>query len=296
MENKVVDSANREATLKEQQLLNQKATKEAEQEKSKVVVGENQQKWSNLFTGNKMAARGTIIARGDGIGKYKWQKAIIVYIIGESPSVGAMERFIVVQWNFAAKPKVYYHNEGYFVILFNSMDDKNVVLYSGPYTMGVKPLILKSWTEDFDLYNEVLKTIPLWVSFPNLPLNCWGRLTLSRIASGLGTPLYADECTSNASRISYARVLIEMDISKELPKCIKIQDPSGKEFEQMVEYDWVPQYCRKCLMVGHDCERDQGRAETTKRSVQNEQHQNKQQGRSTNIIGNIQQTRKPTTQ
>ncbi|XP_070007969.1 uncharacterized protein [Nicotiana sylvestris] len=114
--------------------------------------------------------------------------------------------------------------------------------------MGVKPLILKSWTKDFDLYNEVLKTIPLWVSFPNLPLNSWGRLTLSRIARGLGTPLYADECTSNASRISYARVLIEMDISKKLPKCIKIQYPSGKEFEQMVEYDWVLQYCKKCLM------------------------------------------------
>ncbi|XP_019264538.1 PREDICTED: uncharacterized protein LOC109242158 [Nicotiana attenuata] len=159
-----------------------------------------------------------------------------------------------------------------------------------------KELIMMSWTEDFDLYNEVLKTIPLWVSFLNLSLNCWGRLTLSRIASGLETPLYADECTSNASRISYARVLIEMDISKELPKCIKIQDPSGKEFKQMVEYDWVPQYCKKCLMVGHDCERDQGRTGTTKRSVQNEQHQTKQQGRSTNVIGNIQQTRKPTTQ
>lgn len=36
--------------------------------------------------------------------------------------------------------------------------------------------------------------------------------------------------------------------------------------------------------------------EQQKRSVQNEQHQTKQQGRSTNVIGNIQQTRKPTTQ
>ncbi|XP_075079920.1 uncharacterized protein LOC142165218 [Nicotiana tabacum] len=111
------------------------------------------------------------------------------------------------------------------------MDDKNEVLYSGPHTMGAKPLILKSWSADFDLYNEVLKTIPLWVSFPNLPLNCWGRMTLSRIASGLGCPIYADECTTNTSKIFYARVLIEMDISKELPKCIKIQDPAGKEFE-----------------------------------------------------------------
>ncbi|XP_070014503.1 uncharacterized protein [Nicotiana sylvestris] len=181
------------------------------------------------------------------------------------------------------------------------MDDKNAVLYSGPYTMGAKPLILKSWSEDFNLYNEVLKTISLWVSFPNLPLNCWGRMTLSRIASGLSSSLYADECTSNASRISYARVLIEMDISKELPKSIKIQDPTGKDFEQLVEYDWVPKYCKKCLMVGHDCEGEQRRAGTTKSNMQGEQQQQrlvmpKKQGWNGNVNGNMQQPKKPVTQ
>lgn len=104
----------------------------------------------------------------------KWQKAIILYVIGTSPSTGTMERFIASQWNFASKPKVYYHNEGYFVILFNTMEDKNEVLYSEPHTIGNKPIILKSWSADFNFYDEVLKTIPLWVSFPNLPLNCWG--------------------------------------------------------------------------------------------------------------------------
>ncbi|XP_070002865.1 uncharacterized protein LOC142165884 [Nicotiana tabacum] len=203
----------------------------------------------------------------------KWQKAVILYVIGESPSIGAMERFKTSQWNFAAKPIVSYHNEGYFVILFSSIKDKNEVLYSGPHTMGAKPLILKSWSADFNLYNEVLKTIPLWASFPNLPLNCWGRLTLSRIASSLGCPIYVDECTANTAIISYARVLIEMDISKELPKCIIVQDPSGKEFEQVVEYDWVPQYCKKCLMVGHDCDGEQDRAGATRKILKGEQQQ-----------------------
>ncbi|XP_070035466.1 uncharacterized protein [Nicotiana tomentosiformis] len=132
------------------------------------------------------------------------------------------------------------------------MEDKNKVLYSGTHTIGNKPIILKSWSADFNFYDEVLKTIPQWVSFPNLPLNYWGKITLSRIASGLGCPIYADDCISSTTRISYARVLIEMDISKELPKCIIVQDPPGKEFEHVVEYDWVPQYCHKCLMVGHD--------------------------------------------
>lgn len=127
---------------------------------------------------------------------------------------------------------------------------KNEVVYLGPHTINNRPVILKSWSADFNFYDEVLKTIPLWVNFPNLPLNCWGRVALRRIASGRGCPIYADECTTSTKRISFARVLIEMDITKELPRGIRVQDSTGKECDEMVEYDWVPQYCNKCLMVG----------------------------------------------
>ncbi|XP_019238403.1 PREDICTED: uncharacterized protein LOC109218493 [Nicotiana attenuata] len=196
----------------------------------------------------------------------KWKKAVVMYVIGVAPSIGTMERFIASNWNFAAKPRVYYHNEGYFVVLFNTIEDKNEVLYTGPHTIGNKPIILKSWTADFNFYDEVLKEIPLWVSFPNLPLNCLGKITLSRIASILGCPIYADECTSSAARILYARVLIEMDISKELPTSVVVLDPTGKNFEQKVEYDWVPTYCQKCCMVGHDCSNMKGHRETQDRT------------------------------
>ncbi|WMV09017.1 hypothetical protein MTR67_002404 [Solanum verrucosum] len=69
------------------------------------------------------------------------------------------------------KPEIYYHNEGYFMVLFDSMEDMNEVLYSGPYTMNSRPIIIKLWASHFDLHDEVLKTIPLWIQFPNLPLN-----------------------------------------------------------------------------------------------------------------------------
>ncbi|XP_019253821.1 PREDICTED: uncharacterized protein LOC109232507 [Nicotiana attenuata] len=191
----------------------------------------------------------------------KWKKAVVIYVIGAAPSIGTIERFIASNWNFAAKPRIFYHNEGYFVVLFHTIEDKNEVLYTGPHTIGNKPIILKSWTAEFNFYDEVLKEIPLWVSFPNLPLNCWGKITLSRIASTLGCPIYADECTSSAAKISYARVLIEMDISKELPTSVVVQDPMGKSFEQKVEYDWVPTYCQKYCTVGHDCSNMKGYGE-----------------------------------
>ncbi|XP_019224270.1 PREDICTED: uncharacterized protein LOC109205957 [Nicotiana attenuata] len=112
---------------------------------------------------------------------------------------------------------------------------------------------MKAWSADFNLHDGVLKTNPLWVRFPNLPLNCWSMKALSKIGSALGKPVYADECTTRSIRISYARMLIEMDVTKPLPRTVKLQDPKGKTILQEITYDWEPAFCAKYLKMGHDC-------------------------------------------
>ncbi|XP_060183267.1 uncharacterized protein LOC132613254 [Lycium barbarum] len=150
-------------------------------------------------------------------------QAVVLYVVGDSPSIGAIERFISTQWNFASKPRVHYHTDDYFVVKFNSLEDKNEVLYSGPHTMNNRPVIIKPWAADFNFCDEVLRTIPIWFKFPNLPLNCWSMDSLSRISSGLGNPIYANACTTTMDRISFARVLIEVDITQPLPKKINVK-------------------------------------------------------------------------
>lgn len=62
-------------------------------------------------------------------------------------------------------------------------------------------------------------------------------------------PLYVDDCTTKMERISYARILIEMDVTVPLPEAVMVQDPNGRKFSQRLEYIW----CGKCLMIGHNC-------------------------------------------
>ncbi|KAH0776401.1 hypothetical protein KY290_007812 [Solanum tuberosum] len=102
-----------------------------------------------------------------------WKQALILYVVGDSPTIAAVERYIALQVNTISKPKVYYHNDGYFLVRFASMDDRNKVLYSGPHLMNNQPIIVKAWSSDFDFNKEVLQTVPIWVKYPNLPLNCW---------------------------------------------------------------------------------------------------------------------------
>lgn len=127
------------------------------------------------------------------------------------------------------------------------------MLLYGPHTIRSKPIFVKAWSPNFDFDTEVPQTIPIWVKLPKLPLNCWSMDSLSRIGSGLGVPLFADECTIKVERISYDRLLVEMDVTKPMPKSIKVMDPVGKIFYQHIAYDWVPEYCSTCLQVGHVC-------------------------------------------
>ncbi|KAF3633876.1 hypothetical protein FXO37_26810 [Capsicum annuum] len=142
------------------------------------------QQWKSLFTGAKLNARGIdlsyvalVVKDGAKLVQLvpsdvetknaKWRKVVILYVIGNSPSIGTLERFITSQWNFVAKR------------------------------------------------------------------------ALNRISSALGNPPFADD-----------RIFEKYDSSIIL-KVISVQDPSGRIFEQKLEYEWVPAYYSTCLMIGH---------------------------------------------
>ncbi|KAK6791684.1 hypothetical protein RDI58_010765 [Solanum bulbocastanum] len=113
-------------------------------------------------------------------------------------------------------------------VRISSLDDRNEVLYYGPHILNNKPIIVKVWSVDFNFNKEVLQTVRIWVKYPNLSLNCWSMDWLSIISSGLGVPVYVDECTTKVEKISFAKVLVEMDVARELPKKLKVEDPNGR--------------------------------------------------------------------
>ncbi|XP_059312568.1 uncharacterized protein LOC132063850 [Lycium ferocissimum] len=165
-----------------------------------------------------------------------------------------MYRYIIQSWPTVAEPDLFLHEDGYYMVKFQDRIDLNEVLLAGPYSVNNKPIILKLWTPDFVFHDEFLKEIPLWIKFPQLPISYWSGESLSRIASTIGSLLFADECITKRTRISLARLLVEVNVTTPLPECVKVLDPSGEVFEQQVVYEWKPIFCNKCLQLGHICE------------------------------------------
>lgn len=60
-----------------------------------------------------------------------------------------------------------------------------------------------------------------------------GVKSLSKIGSAIGNPLVTNECTTNKLRVFYARILVEFDITQELPQEISIKDDKGNKMKHI---------------------------------------------------------------
>jgi hypothetical protein len=105
--------------------------------------------------------------------------------------------------------------------------------------------------EYFDFAYTDMSTTPIWVIFPNLPLKCWFSTCLSKIASVIGKPLQCDTPTTTMSRLSFARVLIEVDLFSDLPNSINILLPNRVPLLQPIIYESLPKFCKHYRLLGH---------------------------------------------
>ena len=178
-----------------------------------------------------------------------WKLCLIGYVAGRSPGFKALQNVIVNSWKCEAS--LIMHESGWLIYKFATDADKLSILTGGPYLVYGRPLILRSMPEFFDFSTSIMHTVPVWVKFPNLPFQCWSLKCLSKIASVLGKPVQSDMLTHTMSRLSYARVLVEVNLLSDLPYSIDITLPNDSLLKQQVIYETLPRFCKQCRTLGH---------------------------------------------
>lgn len=143
------------------------------------------------------------------------------------------------------------HFNGWVIFQLENNSDMDKVLAGGPYFIYERSLLLRTIPENFCFQDEDFKVVPVWVQLQSLPLQCWNPRAISRIASRIGKPICLDEITHERKRISYARVLVEIDTSKKPVDDFEVKLPSGLTYTQYVVYENLPKYCSHCCYFGH---------------------------------------------
>ena len=85
---------------------------------------------------------------------------------------------------------------------------------------------------------------------PKLPQEHWNKTTLLKISAKAGRPLVVDKQTESISKGCFARVCVQIGISKPLILGTGI-DEGTTGFRQLFVYENIPILCFGCGRVGH---------------------------------------------
>ncbi|KAK9683897.1 hypothetical protein RND81_10G173200 [Saponaria officinalis] len=114
---------------------------------------------------------------------------------------------------------------------------------------------MEKWLPSISQELECLSVIPVWVLLPGLDPLYWSSSILSKIASKIGSPLFADRVISTKERLGFARLMVEVDVSKPLVRHVILNTSFTDGVFQPVEYEWVPYFCHTCKKLGHESSR-----------------------------------------
>jgi hypothetical protein len=139
---------------------------------------------------------------------------------------------------------------GFYKFKFSSDDDMCITLAMGTVNLKVGLLRLSRWSKDFNKYFQRLTHAHGWIRLLDLPQEYWLDRTLMEIAAAIGTPLIIDVATHKRTFGYYVRVLVDIGFFRRLFYEIMVER-EGCEFPVEVEYEWLPEFCTHCQILGH---------------------------------------------
>ena len=187
------------------------------------------------------------VAEGVGL----WEGSLVGQFFVKRLPVHVVKSFVERLWGKHEIPAISTTDNGWYIFRFRDMAARDWVLDNGPWYFSGRPIILRFWKPGMEMLNAQITSLPIWVKFFNIPLEYWTVTSLGYIASVVGIPMHLDTLTENHSRLSFARICIEVDVNCTFPKSALLDLGNGKYSTIRIEYPWVPQNCAHCKIFGH---------------------------------------------
>ncbi|XP_019167843.1 PREDICTED: uncharacterized protein LOC109163549 [Ipomoea nil] len=176
-----------------------------------------------------------------------WRKTLIVKVMGRRVGYDAyLLRRLVSMWKPKGSLDLIAIDNDYFLVQFGAVDDLEFAMFGGPWMVLDHYLIVKPWVPDFDPFVDTTEKVLVWVRIPCLPAEYYNIIFLRKLGNKVGRTLRVDQATSMVSRGKFARICIEVDITKPL-----ISKFNYKGRVRSVAYEGIHMICFTCGAYGH---------------------------------------------
>lgn len=175
-----------------------------------------------------------------------WNQTLILMVWGHTVNYNYLLRRLRTLWHPKASMDLIAMENDYYLARFVSMDDYKFAKFEGPWMILDHYLIVKSWTPNFNPHADATEKVLVWVRFPCLPIEYFDVDFLWKVGSKIGTPIKVDEATGMVSRGKFARLCVEVDITKPLLSRFKLHGQVRR-----TEYEGIHLVCFECGVYGH---------------------------------------------
>lgn len=170
----------------------------------------------------------------------------MVSVMGKRVGFKIMETTLNRAWAMTAPIKIIDMPQGFFLVMFNAETDYKRALFEGPWRVADHYILVQRWRPCFMATARVVRKVAVWIRVPGRPIELYNDQFLWRLGSNQGVMLKIDRVTSLHCRGQFARICVELDLTKPLESKVVAR---GQILQ--LEYEGLHTICFKCGLYGH---------------------------------------------
>ncbi|XP_019197739.1 PREDICTED: uncharacterized protein LOC109191568 [Ipomoea nil] len=167
-----------------------------------------------------------------------WRRSLILRVLGRTVSYSYLHQRLTRMWKPEAVFDLIALNNDFFIGKFESLRDYDTAKFGGPWMILDHYVTVQEWEPNFDTRNRKTQKILAWICFPAIPIEYFDDEFLKKIGKTIGRPVRIDTTTSLASIGKFARVCVELDITKPLVSKFVLH-----EADWPIEYEGIHLIC-----------------------------------------------------
>ncbi|KAJ8750927.1 hypothetical protein K2173_016108 [Erythroxylum novogranatense] len=175
-----------------------------------------------------------------------WTKSLIIKTLGKVIGFKYLNSRLRQVWKLAETFLLVDIGNNFFLVKVKNPDDYYHILTGGPWIVGGQYLTVQRWQPLFNHLTADISSTAVWISLPGLPIEFFNQQTLTDAGKRLGRMVKIDGHTDESSRGKYARICVEIDLTKPL-----VSEVTIGPITQIVEYEGLDDICFLCGVYGH---------------------------------------------